>query len=201
MLESDASHFPVPGAPDPTKKKKPYKLLDPALLGQANDLIAAEAAAIAEVQPLPSADEMRTAWGEAQAELIYVPSKQRCAPSPHLLRSPCTGTLTAPHGPFTALHSPLTCPSHALPSQPLTCAHSPSQPLTAHAPRPPSRPLTPPSLPLTPPHAPSRHPAQVRGLVHRGQGRAAAGLPAAAAARQELRDARQQEGAEGREEA
>jgi hypothetical protein len=136
------------------------------------------------VQPLPSADEMRTAWGEAQAELIYVPSKQRCAPSPHLLRSPCTGTLTAPHGPFTALHSPLTCPSHALPSQPLT----------AHAPRPPSR-------PLTPPHAPSRPPAQVRGLVHRGQGRAAAGLPAAAAARQELRDARQQEGAEGREEA
>jgi len=81
MLESDASHFPVPGAPEPTKKKKPYKLLDAALLGQAKDLIAAEAAAIAEAQPLPSADEMRKAWGEVQAELIYVPSKQRYASS------------------------------------------------------------------------------------------------------------------------
>jgi len=81
MLESDASHYPVPGAPESTKKKKPYKLLDAALLSQAKDLIAAEAAAIAEAQPLPSADEMRKAWGEVQAELIYLPSKQRCAPS------------------------------------------------------------------------------------------------------------------------
>ena len=79
MLESDASHFPVPGAPEPTKKKKAYKLLDAGLLSQAKDLIAAEAAAIAEAQPLPSADEMRKAWGEVQAELIYVPSQQRCA--------------------------------------------------------------------------------------------------------------------------
>jgi len=81
MLESDASHFPVKGAPEPGKKKKPYKLLDVALLGQAQDMIAAEVALIAAAQPLPSADELRQAWGEVQATLIYVPSIQRYAPS------------------------------------------------------------------------------------------------------------------------
>jgi len=152
MLESDASHFPVPGAPEPTNKKKPYKLLDAALLGQAKDLIAAEAAAIAEAQPLPSADEMRKAWGEVQAELIYVPSKQRCAPSTHLLRSPCPGSLTALYSPPTALYSPLTAP-HS-PSQPLTAPHGTSQHLTA--PHSTSQHLTAPSRLRPPPHPPSR---------------------------------------------
>ena len=152
MLESDASHFPVPGAPEPTNKKKPYKLLDAALLGQAKDLIAAEAAAIAEAQPLPSADEMRKAWGEVQAELIYVPSKQRCAPSTHLLRSPCPGSLTALYSPLTALYSPLTAP-HS-PSQPLTAPHSTSQRLTA--PHSTSQRLPGYALPRIPLHAPSR---------------------------------------------
>eukprot|EP00908_Phaeocystis_cordata_P006594 Transcript_17212.p1 GENE.Transcript_17212~~Transcript_17212.p1 ORF type:complete len:818 (+),score=477.15 Transcript_17212:124-2577(+) len=80
MLESDASQFPVKGAPEPTKKKKAYKQLEPELLQQAKELLAAEQDALAAAAPPPSADELRAAWEKAQAELIYVPSQQRYAP-------------------------------------------------------------------------------------------------------------------------
>ena len=82
MLESDACAFPVKGAPEAAvKKRKPYKLLEPQLLQQAAQLLRDEQEALAKEAPLPSAEAMREAWEAAAAELIYVPSKQRYAPS------------------------------------------------------------------------------------------------------------------------
>jgi len=74
MLEADACAYPVPGAPEPSKKRKALKPLPPELLDEAKRLLAEEVQAMGGA---PSAEELEAARAAAAAELAYVPSQQR----------------------------------------------------------------------------------------------------------------------------
>mmetsp|Transcript_54097 Transcript_54097/g.124546 ORF Transcript_54097/g.124546 Transcript_54097/m.124546 type:complete len:794 (-) Transcript_54097:102-2483(-) len=79
MLEADACAHPVPGAPVPTKKRKPLKQLPEELLARARAMLDAETETLRASAPHLDDGALQAAMEAAAAEIAYVPSQQRYA--------------------------------------------------------------------------------------------------------------------------
>mmetsp|Transcript_38779 Transcript_38779/g.82618 ORF Transcript_38779/g.82618 Transcript_38779/m.82618 type:complete len:798 (-) Transcript_38779:366-2759(-) len=78
MLEADASAFPVPGAPEP-KKRKPLRVLPEDLMTKARDMLALETEAVRSSSTKPTPAQLQAAMEAAEAEVAYVPALQKYA--------------------------------------------------------------------------------------------------------------------------